>query len=313
MSSPNYDGLEFGNKADGFDSPTKRPQNEDQRKAWQAANRRWWSDTPMRYDWRSPIAHPLHSQAYFDEIDRRFFDTTRGFMPWRTLPFDQEIPYTELPNLDVLEIGVGQGSHASLIAPRAKSFTGIDLTDFAVESTGNRLELLALPHAKVIQMDAEEMTFPDESFDYIWSWGVIHHSADTRRVLEQMHRVLRPGGRANVMVYHRSFWRYYVCNGFLKSLQLGTLWKKRPVYEVNQRATDGALARYFRKGEWDELVGDLFTVERYRVRGAKLELIPLPAGRFKEFAASMLPEAIARLFTNTLQWGSFLILRMRRK
>jgi ubiquinone/menaquinone biosynthesis C-methylase UbiE len=42
------------------------------------------------------------------------------------------------------------------------------------------MELLGLKTARVMQMDAEEMTFANDSFDYIWTWGVIHHSADTK-------------------------------------------------------------------------------------------------------------------------------------
>ena len=59
-------------------------------------------------------------------------------------------------------------------------------------------------------MDAEQLQFPDSSFDLIWTWAVIHHSSNTRRILEEMRRVLRPGGKAIVMVYHRTFWEYYV-------------------------------------------------------------------------------------------------------
>src|SRR5205085_539710 len=109
----------------------------------------------------------------------------------------------DLYDKDVLEIGVGQGTHAQLLAPRCKSFTGIDLTTCAVEMTSERLKLFKIPGA-VLEMDAEHMSFGDGSFDYIWSWGVIHHSADTNRVLKEMHRVLRPGGKCTVMIYYRS-------------------------------------------------------------------------------------------------------------
>jgi ubiquinone/menaquinone biosynthesis C-methylase UbiE len=56
-------------------------------------------------------------------------------------------------------------------------------------------------------LDAEQLALAEGSFVVFWSWGVIHHSANTRRILDEMHRVLRPGGSAVVMVYHRGFWR----------------------------------------------------------------------------------------------------------
>ena len=58
-------------------------------------------------------------------------------------------------------------------------------------------------------MDAEHLEFPDETFDFVWSWGVIHHSANTEAIIREIHRVLKPGGEARVMVYHRNsinFW-----------------------------------------------------------------------------------------------------------
>jgi ubiquinone/menaquinone biosynthesis C-methylase UbiE len=51
--------------------------------------------------------------------------------------------------------------------------------------------------------DAEALPFDDNSFDVVYSWGVLHHSPDTPRALREVHRVLRPGGRARVMIYHK--------------------------------------------------------------------------------------------------------------
>lgn len=313
MNQPNFTGDDFRNKAEGFKSPTQRPSSEEVRRKWQEANCTWWSSSPMQYDWRREIPYPIHSREYFEEVDRRFFDSSRPYMPYRELPFEAEIPFEQLANLDVLEIGVGQGSHAGLIAPRAKSFTGIDLTEPAVESTRKRMELIRVKTARIMQMDAEEMTFPDASFDYIWTWGVVHHSADTRRILEQMHRVLRPGGRANVMVYHRSIWKYYVFDGFLKRVQQGRAFFSRTLHEVNQAATDGALARAYRPAEWQQLAGDLFTMDEFRFYGLKNDMIPLPAGRMKDRIEAVLPDALTRTFTNTLGWGAFLTVHMTRK
>ncbi|MBK7629848.1 MAG: class I SAM-dependent methyltransferase [Ignavibacteriales bacterium] len=58
----------------------------------------------------------------------------------------------------------------------------------------------------MLKMDAEALQFEDNSFDFVWSWGVIHHSSNTRKILEEIQRVLKPGGEAIIMVYHRSIW-----------------------------------------------------------------------------------------------------------
>jgi ubiquinone/menaquinone biosynthesis C-methylase UbiE len=305
----NFSGTEFGNKAVGFDSPTQLPRDDAQRRQWQSANRAWWESTPMRYDWRDGIAAQPGTDAYFAEIDRRFLSSARKYMPWRNLPFDAVIPFDDLSAKDVLEIGVGQGTHAQLLAPRCKSFTGIDLTSYAVDMTSRRLKLFGIS-GNVLQMDAEAMKFADNSFDYIWSWGVIHHSADTGRVLQEMHRVLRAGGRCAVMVYYKSWWNFYVC-GFLRGVFQGQFRNRRNLHDVAQRATDGAIARYYTKGEWQQTVRGLFEVESVQVYGLKSDIVPLPHSRFKLFLEGLVSDRVARILTHHLRGGTFLVAQMR--
>jgi SAM-dependent methyltransferase len=104
---------------------------------------------------------------------------------------------------DVLEIGVGMGAdHARWAESEPKSLTGIDLTPRAVEHTRRHLELLGL-HSKVEVADAENLPFDGNSFDLVYSWGVLHHSPDTQRAINEVYRVLRPGGTARMMIYHK--------------------------------------------------------------------------------------------------------------
>src|SRR5207245_4997879 len=58
--------------------------------------------------------------------------------------------------------------------------------------------------------DAENLDFNDNSFDLVYSHGVLHHTPDTARAVREIHRVLRPGGRAVVMLYHRNSYNYRV-------------------------------------------------------------------------------------------------------
>jgi hypothetical protein len=113
----NFSDAGFGNKAIGFDRPTQLPLDATQHRTWQLANRSWWEASPMRYDWRQDIGHVAGTVEYFQEIDRRFLSTVRSYMPWRDIPFDAIIPFEKLRAWDVLEIGVGQGTHAQLLAP----------------------------------------------------------------------------------------------------------------------------------------------------------------------------------------------------
>lgn len=104
---------------------------------------------------------------------------------------------------DVLEIGVGMGAdHAEWAKHQPRRLVGVDLTETAVLATKDRLEAYDL-RSDVRVGDAENLPFDDESFDIVYSWGVVHHSPDTRAAIREIHRVLRPGGSARLMIYHR--------------------------------------------------------------------------------------------------------------
>jgi SAM-dependent methyltransferase len=299
---------------EGFDSPTALPRTPSQNQEWQQANRSWWESHPMRYDFSAGIAATEFSKEFYDEIDARFFSDVKTFMPWDKIPFDPLIDFASLSNRDVLEVGVGNGSHAQLISAFAASYTGIDLTEYAVKSTTKRLQLLdhVGPHAIVTRMDAEKMAFADSSFDFVWSWGVIHHSANTRKILEEIHRVLRPGGVAITMVYYRNYWNYYIVSGLVRGIFQRTLWKTRSLHETRQGLIDGAIARYYTIPEWRSLVSDLFSVEEVRIYGSKSELLPLPSGRVKSALKSIIPNSLGRLLTNQCRMGMFLVSTLRK-
>lgn len=295
----------------GFATPTAQPESSD-RDSWQERNRSWWESNPMRYDWRAPIAAPEFSREFFDEIDRRFFEDSSHYMPPKKRFFDELVPFDKLPQMDVLEIGVGNGSHAQLIAPHCKTYKGIDLTEYAVMSTRKRLELRGTA-GDVRRMDAETLDFPDDSFDFIWTWGVIHHSANTARILNEMRRVLRSGGFARVMVYHRSFLYYYIFNGFFRGVLAGGLLKTRSLHKLVQLSTDGAIARFYRPKEWAALVASQgFQLDGWCVKGQKSELFPLPASRPKQWLMDLTPDRLARSILNTCRQGSFLISTLRK-
>ncbi len=103
---------------------------------------------------------------------------------------------------DVLEIGVGMGAdHLQWAQAEPRSLAGVDLTARAIAFTRARLSWHNLT-SKLSVGDAEHLPFPDDSFDLIYSWGVLHHTPDTRRAIQESWRVLRRGGTARVMIYH---------------------------------------------------------------------------------------------------------------
>jgi SAM-dependent methyltransferase len=104
---------------------------------------------------------------------------------------------------DVLEVGVGLGAdHWEWARSGPRSLSGVDLTRRAIGFTRSRLELEGLRSGLMVA-DAENLPFGDGSFDIAYSWGVLHHTPDTRRAIDEVWRVLRRGGTAKIMLYHR--------------------------------------------------------------------------------------------------------------
>lgn len=295
-----------------FARPTQLPATSEEEMEWQTANQSWWEGRPMRYEWRRTAWPSQFTHEFYEDIDRRFFSAVASFLPWRHSPFEQWINSSNLGQADVLEIGVGLGSHATLLSLHGRSYVGIDLTAYAAEGTWRKFRLFGRRGA-VMQMDAELMAFRDETFDFIWSWGVIHHSANTRRVLAEMRRVLRPGGKAVVMVYRRGFWNYYLMAGLLGGLLSGELLRTMSLHKAVQLQSDGALARYYSIAEWLSLTSPFFETRDLLICGQKTDGVPLPAGRLKELVSGALPDAVWRLLMSRCRFGGFLVASMVRR
>ncbi|HJS23097.1 MAG TPA: class I SAM-dependent methyltransferase [Pyrinomonadaceae bacterium] len=117
--------------------------------------------------------------------------------------------FAHTKDLAVLEVGCGLGTDGAQFAKAGARYTGIDLTDAAIELAKRRFELFNLTGTFRVA-DAEHLDFPDNSFDLVYSHGVLHHTPDTAAAVREIHRVLRPGGKAVVMLYHRDSYNYRV-------------------------------------------------------------------------------------------------------
>lgn len=196
--------------------------------------------------------------------------------------------------LRVLEIGCGLGTDGAQFARAGANYTGVDLTQAAVELARKCFEVFDLP-GEFRTADAERLDFADASFDLVYSHGVLHHTPDTARAVGEVHRVLRPGGRAVVMLYHRNSYNYRVNINLLRragahllktrsGLRLAHRLTGEPVESLREHAarikadaqaylapgeflnrnTDGAgnpLARVYTKQEACELFKDFAEVE----------------------------------------------------
>ncbi len=296
-----------------FDHPEKDSENKKELDLWQSINKDFWESNPMRYDWVRNVPYSEGSAEYYSEIDRRFFSEIQAVMPWKKIPFDNLINFDALKDESVLEIGTGIGSHAELISQYAKSYVGIDLTRFSYEKTLKRLQLNnSKENYEIIEMNAEQLLFSNDSFDQVWSWGVIHHSASTKNILNEIFRVLKPEGSAKLMVYHRGWWNYYFVGFVFHGIIKAGFLKHKTLSSVVQANTDGAIARYYTIKSWKNLSNNLFSVESVLISGNRADLFPIPRGKIKSFLIDMIPNKVLRFFLTNCKMGSFLILDLKK-
>ena len=136
--------------------------------------------------------------------------------------------FEQAPGNDVLEVGVGMGAdHLEWARHAPRSLAGVDLTARAVDLTQRRLATHGFS-SELRRADAESLPFPSSSYDIVYSWGVLHHSPDTPAAIAEVHRVLRDGGTARVMIYNR-----WSITGMLLWLRYG-LFALRPFTGLTQ-------------------------------------------------------------------------------
>ena len=117
----------------------------------------------------------------------------------------------------VLEIGTGVGTDARALIRRGASYTGINIDAGSTATTSAALETFGLP-GQVLQADATRMRFPDASFDFVYSFGVLHHIPDVQAAMREIRRVLKPGGEVLAMLYNRRSINYAVEIRLLRKL-----------------------------------------------------------------------------------------------
>jgi ubiquinone/menaquinone biosynthesis C-methylase UbiE len=157
-----------------------------------------------------------YSKAYFEEIENY-----RYSLEPQIFAFAQ---FTRYHAKRILEVGVGAGTDFLQWIRAGAIAYGIDLTPEGIEHVKKRLNLYGLNAKELKVADAEDIPYPDDYFDLVYSWGVIHHSPNTTKALEEIIRVTRPGGNCKIMVYNRhSLWAFFLWTQ--KALLKGRPWK----------------------------------------------------------------------------------------
>lgn len=141
--------------------------------------------------------------------ERDFFDKFREYRYRTEWHLPLLVPFSDANGKKVLEIGTGNGAEGVMFASNGADYTGVDLTEAALEATRKHFAVMGLSGTFQTE-NAERLSFPDETFDWVFSHGVLHHTPNTQAAIDQAYRVLRPGGRAIIMLYHKHSFNYFV-------------------------------------------------------------------------------------------------------
>jgi len=144
-----------------------------------------------------------HSRDYFEEIEEHRYQVE---------PFISSFAqFTRWHGKKMLEVGVGAGTDFLQFVRAGACAHGVDLTNEAIENTGKRLDEYGLKAHDLRVCNAEQLPYPDNTFDLVYSWGVIHHAENTEQVFDEIYRVVKPGGRVKLMVYNlKSYHAWYM-------------------------------------------------------------------------------------------------------
>jgi SAM-dependent methyltransferase len=160
----------------------------------------------------------LH-ERFHDDYDKFFRDYDQfRYQNERHLPAC--IAALNVAGKRVLEIGLGEGSESERLIRQGARWSGVDLTAESVERVRTRLTLRELPYEELRQGSVLDLPFADDSFDMVFSHGVLHHVPEIRQAQAEIHRVLRPGGELVIMVYARWSLNYLVSIGLIRRAAL---------------------------------------------------------------------------------------------
>jgi ubiquinone/menaquinone biosynthesis C-methylase UbiE len=231
----------------------------------QERNRRWWERMPMTYvAWEARDRRLDGSERHRDMVGS-LLDGSPFLRAWFAV--------RDFAGQRLLDLGCGAGAFACLLARKGARVIAIDLTEAAVRNARRTGEATGDIYA-VARVDAERMAFPDATFDFVFSWGVLHHTRNMDTAIGEMARVLKAGSRGLMMVYHRRSLVYYGL-GLYWLLVKGKIFTGHTLRSATDFYTDGYYHRYLTGAELaDVLRRKGLRVERLTVTQYEKKLLP---------------------------------------
>jgi ubiquinone/menaquinone biosynthesis C-methylase UbiE len=166
--------------------------------------RTYWNAHPLGLQYVSDPSIEIGSPAFFEHI-RPWMNPYK--FPWIMERIEDEA--STLRGRKLLEIGCGMGYDSLEFLKRGVNVTAVDLTPAAIDFARRHFEMVGVRADELKTDNALGLSFADNTFDAVWSNGVLHATGDTARAIAEARRVLKPGGRAIISHFYRKpSWMY---------------------------------------------------------------------------------------------------------
>lgn len=215
--------------------------------------------------------------------------------------------FSSSAGLRVLEIGVGMGADYEQWLRAGAMATGVDLSESSLSRARQRCEQAGLK-SDLRRADAENLPFTNDSFDVVYSYGVMHHSPDTQRCLDEAWRVLKPGGTARIMLYHHAS-----LTGIMLWLRYGA-WRGQSIRQCVYERLESPGTKTFTKVEVAAMMARFESLHIEQVFSPGDLLLSKPSARFQSsiyrVAWKLFPRNLLR--NSARRWGLFLLIEARK-
>ena len=241
----------------------------------------YWEINPPQiwYSNKKPL-----SNEWFNEIEYKRYKLYYDYLP-------TVAEFKDHAGEKVLEIGVGVGTDILQYAKNKSKVYGIDLTRNAVGTTRLNLKRYGLNAENLQVADAENLPFKDNTFDLVFSFGVLHHTPNTLKGINEIHRVLKPEGKAIVMLYSvgwKHIFKRIFINGILKGdiLRMGY---QRTINKNTEVKGNSPLTKVYLKGAVKRLFWGFGEVEisKYRL-GEYFDYPPYRTRKLPKFVSNFM-------------------------
>jgi 2-polyprenyl-3-methyl-5-hydroxy-6-metoxy-1,4-benzoquinol methylase len=207
-------------------------------------NEEWWDKNPMTYEnW--DLSENIRSSIDIDKtkkINSSYMDSN----PYLKNVFES-LKKRNQDNV-VLDIGCGWGTSTVMLSTMFKKIYSIDISAKSILATKENIRVNGFPErVNLSKYDAEKLNFVN-FFDLVFSWGVIHHSHDPKKILENIHKGLKENGECLIMIYNKNSLRYYL-KGFYYLIFKFKLFSGHHLDSVQKFFTDGFYHKHYTKSE----------------------------------------------------------------